>query len=91
MQQTPNPVSSDVLWPADDYDEAQVLTLVRMWSGFESEMITDTQLLELLGLEGYQDADLPDWMMTQLGVLVSKGDVTVEEFVVALQYVLENL
>ena len=80
-----------MLWPADDYDEAQVLTLIRMWSGFESEFITDTQLLELLGLEGYQDVDLPDWMMTQLGVLVAKGDVTVNEFVLALQYVLENL
>ena len=87
----PEPVLSDVLWPADDYDEAQVLTLIRMWSGFESEFITDTQLLELLGLEGYQDVDLPDWMMTQLGVLVAKGDVTVNEFVLALQYVLENL
>ena len=74
----PEPVPADALWPADDYDEAQVLTLIRMWSGFESEMITDTQLLELLGLEGYRDVDLPDWMMTQLGVLVAKGDVTVE-------------
>ena len=86
----PEPVSSDVLWPADDYDEAQVLTLIRMWSGFESEMITDTQLLELLGLEGYQDVDLPDWMMTELGVLVAKGDVTVGEFVLALQYMLTH-
>ena len=86
----PEPVPTDALWPADDYDEAQVLTLVRTWSGFESEMITDTQLLELLGLEGYQDADLPDWMMTELGVLVARGDVTVDEFMLALQYVLER-
>ena len=86
----PEPVPADALWPADDYDEAQVLTLIRMWSGFESEMITDTQLLELLGLEGYQDVDLPDWMMTELGVLVAKGDVTVNEFLLALQYVLEH-
>ena len=84
------PVPADALWPADDYDEAQVLTLIRMWSGFESEMITDTQLLELLGLEGYQDVDLPDWMMTELGVLAAKGDVTVDEFMLALQYVLEH-
>ena len=53
-------------------------------------MITDTQLLELLGLEGYQDVDIPDWMMTQLGVLVAKGDVTTDEFLLALQYVLEH-
>ena len=91
MPVNPEPVPSDVLWPADDYDEAQVLTLIRMWSGFESEMITDTQLLELLGLEGYRGVDLPDWMMTELGVLVAKGDVTVGEFVLALQYVLENI
>ena len=85
----PEPVPADTLWP-DDYDEAQTLHIIRMWSGFESEMITDTQLLELLGLEGYQDVDLPDWMMTQLGVLVAKGDVTVDEFVLALQYVLTH-
>ena len=86
----PEPVPADALWPAGDYDEAQALTLVRMWSGFESEMITDTQLLELLGLEGYQDVDLPDWMMTELGVLVARGDVTVDEFMLALQYVLTH-
>ena len=91
MPVNPEPVPSDVLWPADDYDEAQVLTLIRMWSGFESEMITDTQLLELLGLEDYQGVDLPDWMMTELGVLVARGDVTVDEFMLALQYVLENI
>ena len=85
----PEPVPSDTLWP-DDYDDAQVLHIIRMWSGFESEMITDTQMLELLGLEDYQDVDLPDWMMTQLGVLVAKGDVTVDEFVLALQYVLTH-
>ena len=85
----PEPISSDTL-RSDDYDEAQVLHIIRMWSGFESEFITDTQLLELLGLEDYQDVDLPDWMMTELGVLVAKGDVTVGEFVLALQYVLTH-
>ena len=89
MPADPEPISSDILW-FDDYDEAQVLHIIRMWSGFESEFITDTQLLGLLGLEDYQDVDLPDWMMTQLGVLVAKGDVTVGEFVLALQYVLTH-
>ena len=41
MPVDPEPVPADTLWP-DDYDEAQVLQLIRMWSGFESEMITDT-------------------------------------------------
>ena len=85
----PEPVPADTLGP-DDYDDAQVLHTIRMWSGFESEFITDTQLLELLGLEDYQDVDLPDWMMTELGVLVAKGDVTVGEFVLALQYMLTH-
>ena len=53
-------------------------------------MITDAQLIELLGLDGYLGADLPDWTMTELGVLAVKGDITVKEFLVALQYVLEN-
>ena len=58
---------------------------------WQSIVVTDVQLIEFLGLEGYQDVDLPDWMMTELGVLVAKGDVTVGEFVLALQYVRENL
>ena len=87
----PEHVSPDMLWP-DDYDETQVLQLIRMWSGFEPEMITDEQLLSSLGLDGdYPDADIPDWMMTDLGVLVSKGDVTVGEFLLALQYVLTHV
>ena len=89
MPADPEPVSYDILGP-DDYDEAQALHIIRMWSGFESEFITDEQMLTSLGLD-YPDADIPDWVMTQLGVLAAKGDVTVEEFVLALQYVLENL
>ena len=85
----PEPVPYDILGP-DDYDDAQVLHIIRMWSGFESEFITDEQMLTSLGFD-YLNADIPDWMMTELGVLVAKGDVTVEEFVLALQYVLENL
>ena len=74
---------------SDDYDDAQVLQIIRMWSGFESETITDAQLLASLGFD-YPDADIPIWMMTELGVLVAKGDVTVNQFVLALQYVLEH-
>ena len=85
----PEPVPYDILGP-DDYDDTQILQIIRMWSGFESESITDEQLLELLGLDDHQGADIPDWMMTELGVLVAKGTVTVDEFLVALQYVLEH-
>ena len=34
--------------------------------------------------------DIPGWVMTELGVLVAKGDVTVDEFKTALTYVLDN-
>ena len=33
---------------------------------------------------------MPGWVMTELGVLVTKGDVTVGEFKTALEYVLGN-
>ena len=52
-------------------------------------MITDDQRLAALGLD-YPDADIPDLVMTKLRVLVAKDDVTVGEFMLALQYVLEN-
>ena len=60
-----------------------------MWSGFESESITDAQLLASLGLD-YPGIDIPNWVMTELGVLVSNGEVTVEQFKTALEYVLGN-
>ena len=86
----PEPVPRDTPWPDDYDDDAQVLTLIRMWSGFEPESITDAQLIDLLGLEDYRGADIPDWMMTELGVLVVRDAVTVNEFMLALQYVLEH-
>lgn len=42
-----------------------------------------------LGL-AYPGIDIPGWVMTELGVLVAKGDVTVDEFKAALTYVLDN-
>ena len=57
---------------------------------WQSIVVTDAQLIEFLGLEDYQGIDLPDWMVTKLGVLVAKGDVTVNQFVLALQYVLTH-
>ena len=41
------PISSGMRW-LDDYDDVQVLTLIRMWSGFEPEFITDVQLMASL-------------------------------------------
>ena len=74
----------------DDDDDAQTLSLIRMWSGFASESITDAELLESLNLD-YPDTYIPNWVMTDLGAMVSKGSVTTDEFVTALTYVLEML
>ena len=75
----------------DDDDDAQTLSLIRMWSGFASESITDAELLESMGLDNYPTVHIPDWVMTELGALVSNSDVTVEEFRTALVYMLEML
>ena len=72
----------------DDSAERDVLA-IRMWSGFEPESISDAQLLASLGLD-YPGAVIPNWVMTELGPLVAKGDVTTGEFKTALEYVLEN-
>ena len=74
-----------------DNDDVQTLSLIRMWSGFASESITDAELLESMGLDNYPTVHIPDWVMTELGALVSNNDVTVEEFRTALVYMLEML
>ena len=65
------------------------LPAIRMWSGFEPESISDAQLLASLGLD-YPGMDIPSWMMTELGPLAAKGDITAGEFKTALEYVLER-
>ena len=75
---------------AADSEDGQALLLIRTWSGFELGSVTDDQLIELLGLDDYLDADIPNWVMTELGALVAKNLVTIEEFRTALEYVLEN-
>ena len=76
--------------PVSDNDSSWRDTLaIRMWSGFEPESISDAQLLASLGLD-YPGVDIPSWVMTELGPLVAKGDVTAGEFKTALQYVLES-
>ena len=63
-------------------------TIIRMWSGFAPESATDRELLAVLDLE--PDGNLPDWTMTHLGTLFSKGQISLDEFVTAISYVLEN-
>ena len=75
----------------DNDDDVQTLSMVRMWSGFASESITDAELLESMGLDNYPAVHIPDWVMTELGALVSNNDVTVKEFRTALVYMLEML
>ena len=62
---------------------------IRTWSGFEPESITDAQLLATLNLD-YSGAEIPNWVMTDLGPLVVKGGVTVGEFKTAPEYALGN-
>ena len=85
----PEPVAVDSEPAAvDDSAERDVLA-IRMWSGFEPESISDAQLLASLGLD-YPGVDIPSWVMTELGPLVAKGDITAGEFKIALEYVLGN-
>ena len=78
--------------PAGEPDSADGSSLqaIRMWSGFEPESITDAELLEALGLD-YPGADVPSWVMTELGVLVVMNLVTVDEFKTALEYVMGHV
>ena len=64
-------VSTDTPRPGD-CDDAQVLMLIHMWSGFESEMITDAQLLTSLGLD-YHDTYISRLDGDRLGCADSKG------------------
>ena len=85
----PEPAAVDPEPAAVDGSAGRDLLAIRMWSGFEPESISDAQLLASLGLD-YPGADIPSWVMTELGPLAAKGDITIGEFKTALQYVLDN-
>ncbi len=74
---------------ADDFDYDRALFVLRMWSGFESEIADDNQLLAVMGLT-HMGTDIPAWVMTDLAPLVVKELITLDEFRVALEYVMGN-
>ena len=73
----------------DDSDHGRALYVLRAWSGFESEVADDGQLLDVMGLS-HLGADIPAWVMTDLAPLVVKERITMDEFRVALEYVMRN-
>ena len=60
-----------------------------MWSGFEPEYTTDAHLPASPGLD-YPGIDIPSWVMTELGMLAARGDITAGGFKTAPEYVLGN-
>ena len=79
-----------VTTPSDtELSDAETLSIIRIWAGFEQGTVTDDELLQALNLD-YHDNHIPNWVMTELAVLVSKGNVTTDEFLLALQYVLTH-
>ncbi len=66
------------------------MSVLRAWSGFESEVADDGQLLDAMGLS-HMGEDIPAWVMTDLAPLVIKKQITLDEFRVALEYVMGNI
>ncbi len=85
-----NPINPLLPLTASATDPAggTVAATIRMWSGFEPGSVTDAQLLDALNLG--HGREIPDWMMTHLGILFSEDRITLEEFTTALSYVLEK-
>ena len=73
--------------PGSAASPGTAMDVLKRWAGFAPEAATDAELLEALGLD-YPGADIPGWVMTELGPLVAKGHVTISEFIAALEYVL---
>ena len=92
----PEPAGADpkpVIALAPVADPGSVLdetAAIRMWSGFDSVVLDDAGLLVALGLD-YPGMDIPGWIMTKLGPLAAKGEITIGEFKAALVYVLEGV
>ena len=74
--------------PVTNEADASPLSAIKAWAGFSPEIATESQMLGALDLEnsGYP---LPGWAMTHLGKMASMGNITVEEFRTAVQYVMD--
>ena len=74
--------------PVADGTDASPLSAIKAWAGFSPEVATESQMLGALDLENSGDP-LPGWAMTHLAKMASMGNITVEEFRTAVQYVLD--
>ena len=83
---TTNSTDSIISTPTPGTSEAEMLQTIRMWAGFDSTPATDTELLEALSLP--QDGEIPSWVKPNLGRMVALGYITVDEFVMAVSYLL---
>ena len=83
---TTNSTDSIISTPTPGTSEAEMLQTIRMWAGFDSTPATDTELLEALNLP--QDGEIPSWVKPNLGRMVSLGHITVDEFVMAVSYLI---
>ena len=83
----PEPVDAAVPPAVDPEPTLDGMAAVCMWSGFESFVLDDAGLLEALDLD-YPGTGIPSWAMTELDPLAAKGEITINEFVTALVYVL---
>ena len=83
---TTNSTDSIISTPTPGTSEAEMLQAIRMWAGFDSTPATDTELLEALNLP--QDGEIPSWVKPNLGRMAALGYITVDEFVMAMSYLL---
>ena len=83
---TTNSTDSIISTPTPGTSEAEMLQTIRMWAGFDSTPATDAELLEALDLS--QDGEIPSWVKPNLGRMVSLGHITVDEFVMAVSYLI---
>ena len=77
--------------PIDERYLTDALALFKFVDLIKSDSTGACQITEIEQSRlDYSGTDIPSWVMTELGTPVARGDVSIDEFVTALEYVLGN-
>ena len=67
------------------------LHVLKKWAGYDAESETDSEMLQSLGIINEDTSvSLPEWTQTDLGSLVVRDIITLDEFITSISHLLET-
>jgi len=83
---SPDAIAKETVTPELRKESVDIMPVIEMWGGFSSESVSDSELLQGIGIEAQE---IPSWFK-ETARWVVKGETTQDEFVDAIKYMYEK-